>query len=123
MTIAGRVIAGLVFGAVIGAASVASAGGWGAIAVDYRGDPSSTVYGIGRGGDVGEAGRAATSLCVKAGGNNCRVVVSYTQCGAFAAGTSNVGWGMAMDKGTAEANARAGCGSSSCRVVVSDCTD
>lgn len=120
MTSTGRVIAAIVLGAVFGASS-ATAGGWSAIAVDFRQDMSSTAYGIGRGGDTGEAGRAASAFCTKAGGTNCQVVVSYTHCGAFAAGASSVGWGMATDKGTAEANARSGCGAESCRIVVSDC--
>lgn len=122
MNIVGKLTAGLLLAAAIGAGP-ALAGGWSAISVDFRNDMTKTVYGIGRGGSASEAGSAALDFCTKAGGGNCKVVVSYTNCGAFAAGTSNVGWGMAMDKGTAEANARAGCGAESCRIIVSDCNN
>lgn len=99
------------------------AGGWGAIAVDFRDDMSNTAYGIGRGASMAEAGSAAMSFCTKAGGAKCGVVVSYTNCGAVATGRNSLGYGMADSKKTAEANALGGCAGSTCRIVASDCNN
>ena len=115
-------VAAFAFGLIASTSLAAVAADWSAIAVDFRDDMSRTAWGIGRGESMAEAGTAAMAFCAKSGGGNCRTVVSYTNCGAFAAGKSSVGYGMADSQKMAETNALAGCGASSCKIVVSDCS-
>ena len=123
MTLRGRLVAGIAFGMILVGTLAASAAGWSAIAVDFRNDMSTTPYGVGRGASPAEAGTAALAFCAKASGTNCKVVVSYTNCGAFAAGKNSVGYGMANAKTAAESKALGGCFGGNCRIVVSDCND
>ena len=104
----------------MGAAS-ASADEWGAISIDLVKADRSPYYGIGGGNSEDEATKNAQKFCGEAGGRECKVVVTYNQCGAYAASKTGGGWGKSATRKTAEAQAMSGCNADSCKVVVSDC--
>ncbi len=102
-------------------ATAALADDWGAISIDLEKVDRSPYYGIGGGSDEDEAKGNAQKFCKEAGGKECKVVVSYQQCGAYAASKVGGGWGKAATKKTAETQALAGCDHDTCKVVVTDC--
>jgi hypothetical protein len=96
----------------------------GAIAVDdsVGESASETGYGFATGEDTREdAAREALKQCRAHGNRDCKVVVRFDKCGAYANNRRvyGVGWGrtlaeasnMALDK----------CGAGNCRIVVADC--
>jgi Domain of unknown function (DUF4189) len=93
----------------------------GAIAVDLAKADRDPAYGIGGGDTEDEANKNAMKFCAEAGGKACKTVVTYPECGAYAAGKKGGGWGMNTTKATAEAKAMSGCDEDSCKIVVSDC--
>jgi hypothetical protein len=102
--------------------TAARAESWGAISVDLQKVERSPYYGIGGGDSEAEATRNAMKFCAEAGGKECKTVVTYNQCGAYAANKqSGGGWGKSTTKKTAETQAMAGCNHDSCKVLVSDC--
>jgi hypothetical protein len=94
----------------------------GAIAVDDEaGAKAEDVgYGIGSGDSREEAAADAKKQCKKAGNSDCKVVVRYDTCGAYAASKNYTGVGWGNSEGEAKSNALEACGSG-CKVVVSDC--
>jgi hypothetical protein len=106
---------GLLFGAVQTQAA-------GAIAVDDEaGAKADEVgYGIGSGDTREEAAVEAKRQCKKAGNSDCKVVVRYDTCGAYAASSNYSGTGWGSSEAAARRNALDACGSG-CRIVVSDC--
>jgi hypothetical protein len=97
---------------------------FGAVAVDDEegSHPDDIGYGYSIGAaSRGQAERDAMTECRRAGNRNCRIVVWFESCGAYAASHRyfGVGWGGSID--TAERNALEQCGLSSCRVVISQC--
>jgi hypothetical protein len=93
----------------------------GAIAVDDAiGDTPG--YGVATGEDTqGEAAKAALKKCKKVGNTDCRVVVKFEICGAYAASKKYFGVGTGSTKAEARANALEECGNSACKVIVADC--
>jgi len=101
----------------------ASAYAAGAIAIDdEEGQHHEDVgYGVAVGEhNRDEAAGAAMRRCRQEGNKNCRVVVRFDKCGAYAVshGHFGVGWGTSL--GTAQAMSLKECGSN-CRVVVAEC--
>lgn len=94
----------------------------GAIAVDdEEGSKAADVgFGIGTGTSREEAGRDALKQCKKAGNAECKVVVRYDTCGAYAASKTVGGAGWGSNEADAKANALQACGAG-CAIVVSDC--
>jgi hypothetical protein len=104
------------------ATSVAArADSFGAIAIDFTKMERSPYYGVGGGDSEGEATKNALQFCMEAGGKDCKLAVTYTQCGAYASNGSVGGWGKAATKKEAEQGAISGCADGKCKVVVSDC--
>lgn len=102
--------------------ATARAESWGAISVDLEVVERSPYYGIGGGDSEGEATKNSQKFCKEAGGKECKVVVTYNQCGAYASNKRNGGgWGKSETKKTAESMAMAGCNHDTCKVLVSDC--
>jgi hypothetical protein len=102
-------------------APAAQDGSWGAIAIDaekYEADPA---WGVGGGDTDREAVQNAMKFCREAGGKACKLMVTYNQCGAYAASPVSGGWGKAGTKKTAEAQAMAACNNDRCKIVTSDC--
>ena len=93
----------------------------GAIAIDSSKPDTAPAYGIGGGDTAEEAGENAVKFCTEAGGKSCKTVVSYPECGAYAASKKGGGWGINTSKKTAEAKAMSGCDDDGCKIVVSDC--
>lgn len=101
----------------------AFAAGWGAIAADEVVGEKDPYYGVGGGGSKGEAEKNAKSFCKEAGGKKCEVLVTYQQCGAYAASKKYSGVGTAATKKAAEAKALSACNNSNCSIAASDCND
>lgn len=100
-----------------------SAMAYSAIAVDDEAGESAkdAGYGVGRGDTKAEAKKDALKVCKSYGSKNCKVMVEYNECGAYAASINS--WGSGTGKTEAEAKKLAlkGCGNKQCRIVASDC--
>lgn len=101
----------------------AYAAGWGAIAADEVVGEKDPYYGIGGGKSKGEAEKGAKGFCREAGGTSCEVLVTYQQCGAYAASKKYSGVGTATTQKAAEARALSACNNSNCSIVASDCNE
>ncbi|MCE7027288.1 DUF4189 domain-containing protein [Jiella avicenniae] len=96
----------------------------GAIAVDdEEGMKAGDVgYGTATGYSTREAaGAAALKNCRDEGNGNCKVVVRFDTCGAYAGSADYFGIGWGESQRAAESAALEQCGNNSCRIVVSDC--
>jgi hypothetical protein len=95
---------------------------FGAIAIDFTGVGNlEPYYGLGAGATEEEATANALKFCAEAGGKNCKMAVTFPECGAYAASRNGGGSGKNTTKKTAEAAAISGCNDDSCKIVVSDC--
>ena len=95
---------------------------FGAIAVDDAADDNDAGYGFVTGEDSEAAAKAAALKQCKSGGNdNCRVVVWFKACGAYASSKNYYGWGYGNTKKAATSMALEKCGKDSCKVVISEC--
>jgi Domain of unknown function (DUF4189) len=123
MKMKAKLIAALLVAALtpFGALSTTHVYASGAIAVDDAiGDTPG--YGVATGEDTqAEAARAALKKCKKVGNSDCRVVVKFEKCGAYAASKKYFGVGTGSTKAEARENALEECGNSACKVIVSDC--
>ena len=99
----------------------ARADDWGALSIDLKKVDRDPAYGIGGGDTEDEAVGNAQKFCKESGGTACKSVVTYRQCGAYAASRTGGGLGRDATKKTAEAKAISGCDADDCKMVVSDC--
>lgn len=96
----------------------------GAIAVNDEYGDDEPGYGVSFGqANKSAAQKAALSECKKAGNKNCKVVVWFETCGAYAESTKYFGTGFGRTLAVAEKKAIDACGKGSCEVKVSDCDD
>jgi len=105
-------------------ASIGSAMAWGAIAVDNEAgqDPDDAGFGMVSGySNKNEASSDALAACKEADNSDCRVVLTFQGCGAYAASSSKFGVGSGANVRQAEQRAVAACKAPGCKVVVSDC--
>lgn len=94
----------------------------GAIAVDDEQGETEPGYGLVTGYDTADQAKtAAVKECREAGNTNCKAVMWFKTCGAYAASRTYYGIGYGDSLQLAEAKAISECGNSSCKVVVSDC--
>jgi hypothetical protein len=94
----------------------------GAIAVDDEVGESDPGYGYVTGMDSeAEAKKGAMKECRANGNQNCKVVVWFKQCGAYANSRKYAGTGFGATKKVAEARALDECGNAACKIIVSDC--
>lgn len=94
----------------------------GAIAVDDEEGDSEPGYGIVTGAaSRDEAGRQALAECKKQGNKNCKVVVRFDKCGAYASSKKNSGIGFGATEGVAKSKAMEECGTGACKIIVSEC--
>ena len=94
----------------------------GAIAVDDEEGESDPGYGVVTGAATrDEAGRGALAECRKSGNKNCKVVVRFDKCGAYAASKKNAGIGFGASESVAKNKALEECGTSACKIVVAEC--
>lgn len=95
---------------------------FGAIAVDDEEGETEPGYGFVTGEDNKDTARSeALKECKKAGGENCKVVVWFKQCGAYAASKKYYGYGYGSNKGKAIADALEMCGQKSCKIAIAEC--
>jgi hypothetical protein len=98
--------------------------GWGAIAVDDEYDRHADDVGFGySSGHASEAAARAAAVreCHRSDNEDCRVVLTFRTCGAYAVSRRHFGVGEGWSVRQAERAALDTCAVSSCRVVVSDC--
>ena len=98
--------------------------GWGAIAVDD--DPglahSEVGYGIvTKAPSQQTASSDAVEVCTSEGNAGCQLVLTFQNCGAYAASKVAFGTGTAATQSDAERRAMSDCGDKECKVVISDC--
>jgi hypothetical protein len=104
--------------------TVATALAWGAIAVDDEPgqEPDDVGYGIVTGAATkAQAGADARSACREAQNEDCKLVLTFRKCGAYAASPATFAVGAATTLKAAEQRALAGCAATDCRIVASDC--
>jgi hypothetical protein len=102
---------------------VVAADKWGAIAGDETRGEKDPAYGVGGGDSEKEARKHSLKYCNKAKGENCKVVVTYNTCGAYAVTKKYSGVGTGSSKAEAETAALEQCGSPKCKIIVSDCNE
>lgn len=97
---------------------------WGAIVVDhhYGEDPDDSGYVmLTQKHPTPDIATSEALLACRDNGDDCEVVLTFRQCGAYAASRTNYGVGAAASRRQAERRALAHCKAAGCRVVVSDC--
>ena len=95
--------------------------GWDSISIDGSAGEDHPYYGKGVGITRNEAEQGAQKSCHKVGGKQCKIVLSFQQCGAYAASARSTGKGTGTTKQIAEAQAISDCHSIDCKIIVSDC--
>lgn len=96
----------------------------GAIAVDDNVGEKDPGYGYSLNKDSrDEAGRSALRQCKEYGNDDCRVVVRFDTCGAYAASRKVFGIGWGTTKKAAVRMAMDQCERDSCKVIVAECED
>lgn len=94
----------------------------GAIAVDDSVGDTEPGYGFVTGEDSEAAAKAgAMKQCKSTGNDNCKVVVWFKTCGAYASSKKTYGYGFGASKGVAEKAALEMCGQGSCKIIIADC--
>ena len=119
-----RLTRGVFATALIVLASTGAAFAWGAIAIDdEEGDTADDVgYGWATGyPNQRAAQQEAMSECKGQGNENCRMVLTFQGCGAYATSPSRYGVGSAATAAQAERNAMRACNNSACTIVLSQC--
>jgi hypothetical protein len=109
-------------GLLLGAAQSAFA--WGAIAVDDEAGQSAREIGYGYvtgANNEAAAERGAMAECRKRNNKNCKVVLTFESCGAYAADRSKWGTAEGISENASRRNAIAQCGTAACKVAVSVC--
>lgn len=95
---------------------------WGAIALDTKKAEKEPAWGVGGSDTEQDASDIAMKFCKDAGGAECKIAVTYEQCGALAVdGKGAAGWGKGPTKAESEKQALDGCAAGDCSVVKSDC--
>lgn len=94
----------------------------GAIAVDDEAGDVTAGYALVTGYDSKAAAQAAAiKECREAGNKNCKAVLWFETCGAYAADAEHYGIGFGKSIKIAESKAIEDCGGGSCKPIVSDC--
>lgn len=93
----------------------------GAIAVDDNVEYEVPAWGFATGEPNRKAAeRRAVEYC-REHGRNCRAVVWFETCGAYAASAKHYGYGWGASKAKATGDALKMCASNSCKVIVAEC--
>ncbi|MBE9608305.1 DUF4189 domain-containing protein [Chitinilyticum piscinae] len=94
---------------------------FGAIAIDQNDSSNAPAYGF----SINQPSRqiaqqVAVDYC-RQYGSNCKAIVWFETCGAYANSSRHYGYGYGATKAKASADALSMCGSNSCRIVVAEC--
>jgi len=102
-------------------AYVSFASATGAIAVnDDQGTAAEDAgYGVGYGSSKKEASSNALKECKSAGNDQCKVMLTFEQCGAYVGNKAFYGTGIGSTEAAAQKAAKADC--PDCKLIVSDC--
>ncbi len=93
----------------------------GAIAVDDSVGDTEPGYGFATGeDDEASAKKAAMKECKKEN-SNCKIVVWFNTCGAYASSKKYYGYGFGATKAKATKDALEMCGNNSCKLVIAEC--
>ena len=96
----------------------------GAIAVSDPVGEKDPGYGFVVGEDSRDiAGRGALRECKNQGNDDCRVVVRFDTCGAYASSKKYFGIGWGTSKKAAARMAMEQCARDSCKVIVAECEE
>jgi hypothetical protein len=112
---------GATLGAMLPISAMATS--WGAISADEVIGEKNPYWGAGGGGTKDEAEKNAQKFCAEAGGKNCAVLVTYQQCGAYAASNKYSGTGTGATKEIAKVAALKECNNANCSIVTADCNE
>lgn len=94
---------------------------YGAIAIDQSSKGMLPAYGFSTGASSRQAAeRIATAYCSEHG-RDCKPVVWFETCGAYANSRTHYGYGYGATKADATAKALKMCASNKCEVVVAKC--
>ena len=94
----------------------------GAIAIDDVVGEDEPGFGYSTGyNDQASAEKRALQECRKHGNGNCKVMVWYATCGAYAASSKYYGIGWGVTRQIAEKQALDQCARRSCQIKVSQC--
>ena len=80
-------------------------------------------YGVGQGNSQADANEGAMHECKSHKNPDCKLVLTYGMCGAYASSTNHAGTGMGRTAVEAAKNALDACAHDNCKVVVSDCVN
>jgi hypothetical protein len=80
-------------------------------------------YGVGQGDSQADANEGAMHECRTHGNANCKLVLTYGMCGAYASSMNHAGTGMGRTAVEASKNALDACAHDNCKVVVADCVN
>jgi hypothetical protein len=108
----------------LGLAATGAAWSWGAICVDdsFGDEPSGVGYGFAtEASSRQQASAGAMDACKSEGNEECKVVLTFKGCGAYASSKANFGVGTGANLQAAEKSALSACDGSDCMVVVSGC--
>jgi hypothetical protein len=93
----------------------------GAIAVDDSVGEKDPAWGVSTGEDSEAAAKKSALKLCKENGENCKVVVWFKTCGAYASSSKYYGYGYGDTKAIATGKALEMCGQNSCKVVSAEC--
>lgn len=111
----------LIIAAALNLGVASSAFGIGAIAVDDAVNLATPAYGFAIGAPSRAVAEERALQYCRQYGTNCRAVVWFQTCGAYAASQRFYGYGWGATKAHATAQALKMCGQNSCEVVVAKC--
>jgi hypothetical protein len=96
-----------------------------AIAVsDARGVAAGEAgYGVGQGDTEDQADIGAMHACKTHHNTNCKLLLTYRMCGAYASSANHAGTGTGETAQIARGGALDSCGRATCKVVVADCVN
>ena len=80
-------------------------------------------YGVGQGDSQAESNEGAMHECTSHHNTNCKLVLTYQVCGAYASSANHAGTGLGDSAVEASKNALDACAHDSCKVVIADCVN
>ena len=108
-------------GILLSLALTSNAFAFGAIAVDDYVDAKDPAYGFSINQPSRERAEQVALQYCRRYGTNCKTVVWFETCGAYASSNRYYGYGYGVSKAVATSNALKMCGRNSCKIVSAEC--